>query len=342
MDVNIGTKVSTANLHKKKNRESSQPKVKVQTKKIGKSDKKIKPQIIPFPMEEKESVIDWSSPGKPFAREKKERPSLVPIFISIAGAILVGTVMGLSVLALFFSDHSSANNNSVHTHSSKTSEETSAVKKSEKPKTAASTSINLPELKVSLLQAGNYQSKSSATKVAEKYRTKGFAAVMSDQAPFRIYLGVAANKTSAQQLSKRYSDKGITVFVKSQTLSGKGTKMEGLLETLQIGNQLFTQLQAISVESITKSKKIQIPSDLKEKQLAFMKANQKSNAYPAETRKAMMELARGLDQAVQGAVELSKHQNTTLAWFIQEGLVRYTTGYEHLLYSLKESKGGQN
>lgn len=340
MDVNIGTKVSAANIHEKKNRESSQPKVKVQTKKIGKSDKKIKPRIIPFPIEEKEDVIDWSSPGKPFSREKKDQRTIVHIFISIAGALLVGTVMGLSVLALFFSDHPSANSNSIDAHLPKKSDKTSAVDKPVKQNPAASTStgINLPELKVSLLQAGNYQSKSSATKVAEKYRTKGFAAVMSDQAPFRIYLGVASNKTNAQQLSKQYAAKGITVFVKSQTFAGKVSKLEGLLETLKIGNQLFTQLQAISVESITKSKKIQIPKDLKEKQLAFMKANQKSNAYPAETRAAMMELARGLDQAVQGATELSKHQNTTLAWFIQEGLVRYTTGYEQLLYSMKRNK----
>jgi stage II sporulation protein B len=343
MEVNIGKKVHSADINDKKHKEAFQPKVKVQTKKIGKSNTKtkIKPRVIPFPIEEdKRDVIDWSSPGKPFAREKKDQQTFVHLFISIAGALLVGTVMGFSVLTLFFSDRPNSNHNSIDAHLQRQTEKKPSVQNpaEQNPVSSIPESMSLPSLQVSFLQAGNYQSKSSATKVAEQYRTKGFAAVMSDQAPFRIFLGVAANKANAQQLSKRYAAKGITVYVKTQTLAGKGPKMEGLLETLSIGNQLYSQLEAISVKSITKSKKIQIPNNLKEKQVAFMKANQKSNAYPTETRAAMMELARGLDQAVQGAIELSKHQNATLGWFIQEGLVRYTTGYEHLLYSLKGNK----
>ncbi|MCH5584045.1 hypothetical protein MK805_03580 [Shimazuella sp. AN120528] len=347
MEVKIGTKVH-ANIAEKKNRDSFESNVKIQTKKTGKSDSKpnTKPRVIPFPMEEeKKNVIDWASPGKPFAREKKDQRKLVHLFISIAGALLVGTVMGFSVLALFFSDHPNTNSNSIDAHLPVTSSDKAPTVQEpvkQKPVASIPVSINLPKLQVSLLQAGNYQSKSSATKVAEKYRTNGFAAVMSDQAPFRIYLGVAVNKTSAQLLKQRYAAKGITVFVKDQTLAGKGPKMEGLVETLKMGNQLFTELQAISVTSITKGQKIHIPSNLKEKQMAFMKANQQSNQqsnlYPAGTRAAMMELARGLDQSVQGAIEFSKHPNDTLAWFIQEGLVRYITAYEHLLYSLKGNK----
>lgn len=342
MEVKIRAKLP-ADRSAGKHRDAFQPKIKVQTKKIGKSETKpkVNPHIIPFPVEEeKRDIIDWSSPGKPFGQEKKEKRAFVHIFISIAGAILVGTVMGFSVLALFFSDHPNTNTKSIDAHLPKTSEKSPVDQdqKKQKPAAVVPANIQLPVLQVSLIQAGNYQSKSSATKVAEQYRTKGFAAVMSDQAPFRIYLGVATNKTNAQQLAKRYAAKGITVYVKNQTLTGKVPKLEGLMDTLKIGNQLFAQLQTISLQGITKSQhKIQLPSDLKEKQFVFMKANQKSTAYPAETRAAMMELARGLDQAVQGAVELSKHPNATLAWFIQEGLVRYTTGYEHLLYSLKKS-----
>ncbi|MXQ55334.1 SPOR domain-containing protein [Shimazuella alba] len=341
MEVNIGTKVQ-----RKTNKETFQPKV--QTKKIGKSNEppksKIKPRIIPFPLEDMVStqsdVIDWSSPGKPFGSQKKDKRPFVHLFISIAGALLVGTVMGFSVLTLFFSDHPNANSNTIDAHLPAPSEKTPAANKQidQKSATIKPTSMNIPALHVSVLQAGNYQSKSSATAVAKKYRTKGFAAVMSDQAPYRIYLGVAANKKDAQKLTKRYAEKGITVYIKEQSLSGKAPEIADLIQTLKIGNQLFTQLQAISVASITNPEKAQIPANLKAKQQAFMKANQKSNAYSNEIRAAMIELARGLDQAVQGADELSKHQSTAFAWFVQEGLVRYTTGYEQLIYALSQKR----
>ncbi|WP_028775487.1 hypothetical protein [Shimazuella kribbensis] len=346
MEVNIKPKVRSINVHENKNTHSFQPKIKVQTKKIGKTTDfktKSKSRTIPYTLETEDSnVIDWASPSNPFSREKKDKRPLVHLFISIAGALLVGTVMGFSVLTLFFSEHQNANHNSIDAHLPTPTPEKTPVadrKVSDKKHVVGKPiGISLPVLKVALLQAGNYQLKSSALKVSEQYRTKGFAAVMSDQAPFCIYLGVANNKTAAQQLTKRYAAKGITVYVKEQTFSGEGQKLDGLLETLKIGNQLFEQLQAISVNSITTTSKIAFPSNIKEQQLRFMKANQKSNVYPPETRDAMIELARGLDQAVQGAMELSKHQNSTLAWFIQEGLVRYATGYEHLLYSLSRNK----
>jgi hypothetical protein len=346
MEVNIKPKVRSINVDENTSANASQPKIKVQTKKVGKSTEfkaKSKPRTIPFTIEtDNNSVIDWASPSNPFAREKKDKKPLVHLFISIAGALLVGTVMGFSVLTLFFSDHQTANNNSIDAHlptseKAPVSDQKAGTDK-KKRIVGKQTEISLPVLKVALLQAGTYQSKGSALKVSEQYRTKGFAAVMSDQAPFRIYLGVANNRTAAQQMTKRYAAKGITVYVKEQTFSGRGEKLDGLLETLKIGNALFEQLQAISVNHITTKTKIDFSSNLKEQQLRFMKANQKSNEYPPATRAAMIELARGLDQAVQGAMELSKHQNPTFAWFVQEGLVRYVTGYEDLLYSMSRNK----
>jgi hypothetical protein len=335
MEVNIGKKVQRKPLRPK-----------IETKKVGKKNpapkSKAKPRVIPFPVEEVmakgSELIDWASPGKLFGMKKKDRRPLVHIFISIAGAILVGTVMGFSVLALFFSERPNASNtNTIDVHLPKPAVESSTKEKVTPKKTVpVKPAMSIPELHVSLLQAGNYQSKSSANRVAEQYRTKGFAAVMSNQSPYRIYLGVAPDKTDANLLSKRYQAKGIKVYIKEQSYAGKRAEVKNLAATLKLGNELFHDLQALSVASITKSTKVQIPKDLTAKQQAFMKAAQTSPAYSPEIRAAMVELTRGLDQAVSGADGLSKHQNATLAWFVQEGLVRYATGYEHLLYVLSQ------
>jgi stage II sporulation protein B len=298
----------------------------VQTTKIRKSLES-KPRI--SPIIQTDDVIDWASPGKPFARvEKKQSRPLLQLCISIAGALLIGTVMGFAVLALFFSDQN-ATNHSIAAHVSE---------QQKKPAAISQQLLTLPKLQVFFLQAGNYQSKASATKMVETYRTKGFAAVMSAQAPYRIYLGVAADKTMAQQMADKYKQQGISVYIKQQTLQGQGKKLAGLLDTLQIGNQLFNDLQTISTAKLAADKTTPLPTDLSQRQQAFMKANQLSNGYPTEVQTAMVKLARGLDQAIQGAEELQKHQNDTLAWFIQEGLIRYATGYEYLLAALIENK----
>jgi stage II sporulation protein B len=285
------------------------------------------------PLKESADIIDWSSSGKPFSNGKpeKNRP-LMQIVISIAGALLIGTVMGISVLSLFFPDQTTHSINSIDSHLPAPIVKAPPKKQPAEMKSTAGTT--LPTLHVTLLQAGNYQSKSSAVRVADRYRTAGFAAVMSDRAPYRIYLGIASNKADAYQLSKKYLNKGITVYVKEVSMSGIGKDVTKIVSALKIGNELFAKLQQLSVKGIERSGKVQVPAVLVKKQLAFLKASQISTAYPSDVRLAMTELARGLDQGVQGANELSKHPSATQAWFIQEGLIRYASGYEQLIDAL--------
>ncbi len=326
MYVKIGTRVLE---------NSSKISVKVKDKPV--RTKKPIIHVDSFQQEEQLGVVNWSSPRNPFQTKSKQPKTLVQVFISIAGALLIGTVMGFSVLSLFFS-------NSIHsTNSIDDHLPAPIVKTPQHPKhadTSVKTSVvSLPTLHVLLLQAGNYHLKSSATKVADQYRTDGFAAVMSNRPPYRIFLGVAGSKADAHLLAKRYTNKGISVYVKELSLSTTGKNVANYISVLQKGNSLFTQLQGLSLKVIKNPGKLNVSTEtLLKEQYAFMQASKLPTSYPVEVRVAMLELSRGLDQAVQGLNEYAKHPNATLAWFIQEGLVRYATGYEQLSYTISQNQ----
>lgn len=124
------------------------------------------------------SVTNWGSRNPYLHRsESLIRKEFVRFSISICTAVLVGVVMGLSILSLFFSNHTNRSDNAIDSHLPRT--------KLENRVTA------LPRLHIVMLQAGTFSEEDGAQKAVEKLRAQGIGAVMSYGSPFRVFFGTS-------------------------------------------------------------------------------------------------------------------------------------------------------
>lgn len=105
-----------------------------------------------------------------------------------------------------------------------------------------------------MLQAGSYEEKAGAEKAMNQFRVQGLAAVMSEQAPYRIYLGMAPDRDLALKLSAIYQEQDVSVYLKEVQLQGEAALdpevNQVLLDTLKQGNNLVQQLSSLSADAI--------------------------------------------------------------------------------------------
>jgi stage II sporulation protein B len=294
-------------------------------------------------------VIEWGSPNNPFFLKNKpgRKPSssdVVQLLLSIGGAVLVGTMMGISVLNLFFTDEPAHSSRSIDDHlpgSIKTE-----VRKEKESASSAVSAIPLPSLNVVMLQVGNFSEKEGAEKTDQAYRTRGLAALMSEQAPYRIFLGMGMNRDDALKLSAIYQKQDIHVYLKDLNIRGNTSALKGeqaaeLPAIIQTGHQIFQRLGKISAKNIHADPaavpaSFEIDSDILDQHRKFVTECQAIEAsLPRKAGESLAEMTRAIDQAVQSGQEAKRNPNQALLWQIQEGLVRYASSYEQLVQTLK-------
>lgn len=291
-------------------------------------------------------VIQWASPNNPFHHKKSRRkkrfhPAWQLIF-SAGAALVIGTIMGLSVLNLFFNENAAYSPRSIDSHlkqpadvgeREKTAEETSGLSQA------------LPPLQTVVLQAGSYEEKAGAEKAMNQYRVKGLAAVMSEQAPYRIYLGLAPNRDLALKLSSIYQEQDVSVYLKDFHLKGEVSLdpevHSALQETLKQGNSLVQTLSSLSAGAIQgktqEGTTLHVPANLSEQFQNFVVQMQSVKAkLPSDSREPADRMIQSMDQAVQSGNAAQKSPSQALLWQMQEGLIRYTVAYEKLIQSLRE------
>lgn len=294
-------------------------------------------------------VIEWSSPNNPFFPKRKpgRKPSssdVVQLLLSIGGAVLVGTIMGISVLNLFFSDDPAHSSRSIDDHLPGPIK--TEVKK-ESASSAVNASIPLPSLHAVMLQVGNFSEKEGAEQMVQSYRTRGLAAVMSEQAPYRIFLGMGINRDDALKLTAIYQKQDIHVYLKDLNIQGNTSALKGeqaaeLPAIIQTGHQIFQRLGKISVKNIHADPAVvptsfEIDSEILEQHRKFVTACQAIEAsLPRKAGESLAEMTRAIDQAVQSGQEAKKNPNQALLWQMQEGLVRYASSYEQLVQTLQK------
>jgi hypothetical protein len=294
-----------------------------------------------------ERVIEWGAPGNPFL-QKKSRSRATPtqlwqILFSIGGAILVGTAMGFSILHLFYSNDPVHSPNSIDDHLIAPAKV--GVKGSVQQGPSEKALVTLPALNAVMLQAGNFGDKAGAIKMVRQYRTDGLAAVMSENAPYRIFLGIAQNRDDALKLSAIYQKRNVPVYLKEVQVQGEMNAREAnaaqLAETLQKGNRLFQLLSELSAQGIhadpqEKGRAIGFQKGWMEDYRQFVIACQMlEKGMPDPQKKALDQMVQALDLAVQSGMEAGKFPSQALLWQIQEGLVRYVLAYELLIKYLK-------
>ncbi|RAL26652.1 hypothetical protein [Thermoflavimicrobium daqui] len=283
--------------------------------------------------------IGWKPSKHPLIKKKsiKVSPNFLQHMLSVGGAILVGVIMGGSLLQLFFSEQP--------THLS--SIDSHLVKQSPATFDSLHPSLNhlgvIPTLKVVMLQAGNFQDHDGAKKKVQAFRTKGLSAVLSSTEPYRIFLGVGMTYDDALKLSTMFKQKEVDMYLKEWEIGGqklakkvKGKKLPvELPKALERGNSLIKQLGIASVQQMKTDSKPMTPfifhntwiKDYK-KWVTEMQAIEAE--FSSTTSDALSEMMRGLSQAMQSGMELQKNPSQALLWQMQEGLVHYITGYDQL------------
>ncbi|WP_124727086.1 SPOR domain-containing protein [Staphylospora marina] len=294
------------------------------------------------------NVIEWGSPSNPFRTKSGSlRPvssRVLQVIFSILGAVLLGMAMGFSVLNLFFADDvSTRSQQSIDSHLPQPSNP--PENKANEQETPAVTTVEeeWPTLPAVLLQAGNFNDRERARKMVQQLRTKGLAAVMSETAPYRIFLGISPDRDQALKLSSIFQNQQVDVYLKEMELGGKfrtDSETAGKLRAvLERGHGLYTRLGAASVSQIRQDGKAPSPSAFSESWLAeyrtFVTEYQGlAKALPAAAKGPVEEMVRALDQAVQSGDEVRRHPSQALLWQTQEGLVRYVLAYEKLHHAL--------
>ena len=264
-------------------------------------------------MEKSSNEIYWHTPMIRSVRKKRKRDKqeIFSMFLSIIGAILVGVIMGFSILSIFFTNESTYSKNSIDSHLYL-------------PKREDQKSLQRSE-EVYLLQAGIFQHRAGAEEKVRSYRKQGLAAIISATSPYRIYLGISFDRKGAYQLAKAYQAKGINVYIKKQTIAfGRPNNRDSLSSWIHRSSSIVKELSRLSIEGLSKEGSIHLqPQIEKEYQQILAEANRRKEHLSKSEKAKMMKLLQALDQAVQGANESKVNPSQALMFQIQEGLVRY-------------------
>jgi len=264
------------------------------------------------------------------------------LILSIFGAVVLGTLMGMTLLSTFFSGDS-VQTRTIDSHLKTTPSDLESGKVSHKPGTA----VRLPSLQAVLLQAGSYSEKKGAQQTVEDLRSDGWAAVMTPDPPHRIYLGVGMNRDDALKLSVLYQKRNIQVYLKDWAVRGDGVripeKQARLSKEMTVfaekGRGLFQRLGQQTVSHLQSDNTVKAFSgmtDLQKQYQAFViQGTQLEAKLPKQAKSAALGMMQALDLAVQGAEEARKNPSSALIWQIQEGLVRYVLAYEQFVSAWK-------
>ncbi|SDW25974.1 hypothetical protein SAMN05444487_10285 [Marininema mesophilum] len=296
-----------------------------------------------------EDGVEW---GTPYSRKRTPsgKRGKGALALSIGAAVIIGTLMGIVVLSLFFPDDKNPTTGTIDSHvktvpSQQEGATTSKLKPSKVPIKKTEAKISLPQLKAVLIQRGIFQKKSGASKTVMSQRTQGRAAVMTDKAPYRIYQAVAQDKENANKVFASLKEKSGQITYKNTTIgqsvplpkesSTKWNKV--LILAVKEGNHIFSTMVATTVKGVSS------PTDLKNFKDSRIKVNASYTRFtkvrddveaelPSSVKSEWSEMVRAMDLVVQSCQ--TDQPNKAMYWQIQEGLVRYVLAYEKFLEAL--------
>ncbi|MEW9034015.1 MAG: hypothetical protein AB2404_15065, partial [Planifilum fimeticola] len=296
------------------------------------------------------SEIHWGVSRSPFSKKRVKRPGYVKggrqpmgtVLLSVGAALVLGTIMGFSVISLFFSDDPALSPRSIDSHLERNPSPEGDTASSKEQESV----FSLADLNAVLLQGGSFAEKERAQQVIQSHRSKGRAGVMTDASPHRIFLGVAKNRDDALKLSVTYQKENVDVYLKDLKVKGdrvrlsKGTLQaveQDLPRFVEDGHRIFQTLAASTTAFLGgSSSSFSDPKQLEEVHRRMMDAGARlEKQLPSGARPHLQDLMMAADQAVQSAREASRNPNAALVWQTQEGLVRYALAYEALISSLR-------
>ncbi|MDR6226427.1 hypothetical protein [Desmospora profundinema] len=296
--------------------------------------------------EEEEESVEW---GKPYSRkELPDKKTVGSVVLSIAGAVLLGTLMGFLVLSLFFSGESDNSPRSIDSHLQSESGETeSSQPHSEEQQEEGAATIQLPALTGVMVQGGTYREKKGAEEAVRQIRGEGWAAVMTVNSPYRLLLGVGINQEDSAALSAMYKENDQTVILKEHHVEestvpisdkNKETMEKRVASLVKEGHQIYTLMaQRTSQGLVSGERSLEPVWDQVEKssEKVSAMADGAEGDLPEKAKDPFTQMVQALDQVVQSGKANVNNPEEAMLWQIQEGLIRYALAYENFVTALQ-------
>jgi hypothetical protein len=280
---------------------------KIQSRKREKKFQKLNPKSTTSAEE-----ITWRS--SPVKQPVDHEPSfswqaMWPFLFSIIGAILIGVILGFSVLTLF-ADHSSK-----------------SVQKT------AQTHQQKPGLSAFLIQVGK-ETNVPPYRQRKQLRLKGLSVVMTKEQPYRLLLGVAVEQKQAAKLVHLYQRQGIDVKAKQWNFQGREKDVPTALRPMtKVSHPLFQRLASFAITQLQKENpsKHNFVQERKQYQQMLKHYRQGRKQLQPIQRKQAIRMLQAMEQAVESGVAWSRYPSDPLLQQMQEGLVRYIMAYKQLV-----------
>lgn len=294
------------------------------------------------------------------------KKAFVRIFLTTGGAVAVGLIFGIMVLTIFSQEQFKTSYRSVlsdtvqtltaqstdqgeqKTHSTGTpllQEADGSAVPSAPADASQSVSLQLPELKMFVAQAGVFQADTPAEAAAAPLTQKGLPHLLyNDSSKQYMFAAAATNREAALGFASNIKDKGIEVYVKEFSFPafhgavqmGQSTDAANHLDLpvfFSKGRELVEALSANSGLVITAQPASGEVAKIKETHRKFLESG-KVSALPAEWQPHFQQMVNGLNQAVTARdkmAEASTGQKTQsaeqYAWQVQAGILTYLESY---------------
>ncbi|PTX59388.1 hypothetical protein C8P63_11284 [Melghirimyces profundicolus] len=304
--------------------------------------------------ESDEELIGWGSPYSGRKRGRKKEGRIRSVITAVAGAVLLGGLMGLVTMTLFFSDDADFSNRTIDSH---LREMPSDVEKSgigkegqekSEEKAGEEKGYRLPELTAVLIQGGTFEKRSGALETVRKKRSEGRAAVSTEESPFRIYRGIAMEEKEARTVAALLKEKGEEIQLKKVAIADKPLSLSGVSREksrqdisglIKKGHHVFRLMGEKSAEGLRNQGSVSLEPVWQEVFQNYSDVAQTApeleKVIPHRAKPHLVQMVRGLDQVVQNSRGYQKEPGTATFWQIQEGLVRYALAYEKFVDALR-------
>lgn len=280
-------------------------------------------------------------------------PSWMKVFLSVTGAIATGALFGYVLLSLFADQPSlpsgrpGAEQTSQEGATASPGDETSVPASGEDgekaPESGAgeernaaanpagTVAVKAPERTYQMLQFGVFSSSEGRDAAIAQLKDKGLAAAaLSTDADFRVYAGIADNRSEALALSARMPD--LEVFIKqvdvpaatSLPFAGKSEELQSFIDLTgelvgQLGKLTVAQLEQPSLSPIGEA----AVESWKETHEQWTKAAAAAQAGAGDGagKTAIAEIVKSLNSAAVALEEYNRKPAVSHLWSVQSALM---------------------
>jgi len=304
------------------------------------------------------------------------KKAFLRIFLTTGGAIAVGLIFGIMVLTIFSQDqfktsYRSVLSDTVQTLTAQSSgqgeqkepaagplvtqEANGSAKSAASVDASQSVSLQLPELKMFVAQAGVFQADTPAEAAVAPLTEKGLPHLLyNDSSKQYMFAAAATNREAALGFASNIKNKGIDVYVKEFSFPafqgavqlGQSTDTANHLDLpgfFSRGRELVEALSANSGLVITAQPASSEVAKIKEIHRKFLESG-KVSALPAEWQPLFQQMVNGLNQAVEARDKMAaastdqKNQSAEqYAWQVQAGILNYLESYTNWVQQVENN-----